>query len=185
MKKKITRPVLSRGETIDSCCSEDLDLVTVLEVCLLFTVFTFKLPPTNPNYFQLFFVGIKYPKYPDKGVHSLHWWLWKVEVGDKLTWNCGRKRQLDNLEINLSRSTNTKSVFLLRWNLSGRCVCYFILQKLSSLAAQSLFIRIKADLNIKPGQSWRGQDIWDKVIPEMFKCYNYFTLDNISTEKPL
>lgn len=26
------RPVLSRGETIDSCCSEDLDLVTVLEV---------------------------------------------------------------------------------------------------------------------------------------------------------
>ena len=27
------RPVLSRGETIDSCCSEDLDLVTVLEVC--------------------------------------------------------------------------------------------------------------------------------------------------------
>ena len=27
------RPVLSRGETIDSCCSEDADPVTVLEVC--------------------------------------------------------------------------------------------------------------------------------------------------------
>ena len=26
------RPVLSRGETIDSCCSEDTDPVTVLEV---------------------------------------------------------------------------------------------------------------------------------------------------------
>merc|ERR1719430_1206889 len=30
--RRNSRPVLSRGETIDSCCSEDLDLVTVLEV---------------------------------------------------------------------------------------------------------------------------------------------------------
>ena len=47
--KMTYRPVLSRGETIDSCCSEDLDLVTVLEVRfhnfpgLVITFYTFKL----------------------------------------------------------------------------------------------------------------------------------------------
>ena len=32
-KRNPHRPVLSRGETIDSCCSEETDPVTVLEVC--------------------------------------------------------------------------------------------------------------------------------------------------------
>merc|ERR1712083_1255527 len=32
VQQRNSRPVLSRGETIDSCCSEDIDPVTVLEV---------------------------------------------------------------------------------------------------------------------------------------------------------
>jgi len=32
VQRRNSRPVLSRGETIDSCCSEDTDPVTVLEV---------------------------------------------------------------------------------------------------------------------------------------------------------
>ena len=107
---------MSRGETIDSCCSEDLDLVTVLEVRFhnfsfpdflsslfiplncVFNVVNSQKPTKHVwpkiNCFQSknsqFFFNKnichcrRHPKYPGKGVHSLHCW----EVG-------GGRRQID------------------------------------------------------------------------------------------